>query len=179
MSNSIGRRDSDAPASVFSPYQPASDEAIVRRAAEDVELAFRFLSLAGVIAPEKARAPHPCAVPLEVILKAAAIMRLVQWQSAGAPPAGYELPSPQELLDDLAKLPDTERFEARRISRDVLGVWMSTMSWRALRPGADVIVRDVQPQSVADELAQLLWQFRHLLDNTNGKDRRNERTHTM
>ncbi len=170
MSDSIGRRDSDAPASVFSPYQPASDEAIVRRAAEDVELAFRFLSLAGILPPAGTRAQRPCAVPLEVILKAAALMRLLQWESAGAPPAGDALPSSQELRDDLAKLPDTERFEARRISRDVLGIWMSTMSWRALRPGADVIVRDVQPQSVADELAQLLWQFRHLLDNTNGKE---------
>ncbi len=42
---------------------------------------------------------------------------------------------------------------------------MSTMSWRPLRRGVDVIVRDVQPQSVADELPRLLWQFRHLLVN--------------
>lgn len=62
MNNSIGRRDNDAAASAVSPYQPASDEAIVRRAAEDVDLAFRFLALAGLFPRRKLepRTPPQC-----------------------------------------------------------------------------------------------------------------------
>src|SRR4051794_24544265 len=70
--------------------------AVVRRAAEDVALAFRFMELAGIIPAEHVRKRRPCPVPLDPIFKAAAIMRLLCWQNLpGNPAASAGLPPPQ------------------------------------------------------------------------------------
>lgn len=164
------------------PLDPDDAELITaatqRRAAEDVELACRFLEESGVLGPQRARDKRQQTVPLSLMLKAAAFMRLRQWEKAGQVSAvGDAVPDPAALLADLHKSPKDQRFDAKAVARQVLGVWLARMGWASLVRECDVLVRDVEPGLVVDALAQLLWQCRHLAPTpTPGKEKTYERT---
>jgi hypothetical protein len=138
--------------------------AVIQRAAEDVELACSFLEHAGMLGPERQRLKDPVSVPLGLMLKAAGLMRALQWQKALPDGTGNQLADPQALLDNLPKVGHEQHLDGDQVARESFGRWFGTMSWFRLRRGADVLIKNVQPQPVADELANLLWQFRHLLD---------------
>ena len=143
--------------------------AVICRAAEDVALACRFLEAAGVIPPESKRMKNPVPVPLALLLKIAAYVRLLRWERAAQLDELPELPAPQTVLDDLASVPSGggQRLEAAALAARVFGAWFRRMSWASPVPAADVVLRGNDPEAVLDELAQLLWTCRELGDKEN------------
>jgi len=139
--------------------------AVVCRAAEDVDLACRFLETLGLIPSEKKRLKNPIPLPLGLLLKVAAYARLLRWEGAGLIGDLPELPAADEVLDDLSTAtpsPDRNRLDGKMLARDVLGAWFRRMSWNSPAPAADVVLRGHDPEAVLDELAQILWSFRNL-----------------
>src|SRR4051794_20023554 len=106
MGKPIGTGHGDCPGACPPAVVELYVSALGQRAAEDVDLAFRFLKLAGVIPAEHIRLQRPCpAVSLDLMLKAAALMRLLHWQQLpGGTVNSAGLPETQELLDDMHKL---------------------------------------------------------------------------
>jgi len=144
----------------------ASIELITKRAEEDAEILVRLLK--GADAP-LITDDEPLSVG--VALKAVAMVRLRSWrQTPGLAAFAEAFPTPEALERDM-KLPAArQRVDGKQIAVDLLVAWHRSMSWSAIAGGSDVSVSNVQAQPVADELAQLLWQFRHLLHNTGKKE---------
>jgi hypothetical protein len=106
-------------------------------------------------------------IPQSFALKLAACVRLAQWEEAGiaaALPAG--LPTSGEVWDDLITSPRTgkERFPGRELAMQVFRLRLGQMAWHPPTPSADVVVGDLSGPELVDELAALLFQFRHLVD---------------
>ena len=143
--------------------------AVISRAAEDVDLACRFLEVVGVIPVERKRLKDPMPLPLSLLLKVASYVRLLRWERAGQINDIPGLPAAQDVLDDVLTVPSAgeSRLDAETLAGDVFGAWFRRMSWHGPAPAADVVLRGNDPQAVLDELAQLLWNFRELINKEN------------
>jgi hypothetical protein len=157
------------PVSRSAAEPPVADPAVERAARATVAEADRaldgaitLLTRAGLSAELQAGR-----VPQSFLLKLAACVRIYQWEQAKLtrhlPSA---LPTSAEVWDDLLAAPRTgyERFPAKELASKVFGVWFSEMAWMPPSPAADLVVSGLGAgDDVMDELAHLLFEFRHLV----------------
>lgn len=133
----------------------ATIRACHREADRAVDGAIAILRAAGVKQP----------ISKAFFLKLAACFRLYEWEQAGVarlvrPP----LPTSDEAWDDLLTAPRTgvERFPDLATRVFAVNLWHG--AWQSPSARADVMVSNVSANDVLDEMAHLLFQFRHLID---------------
>jgi len=108
------------------------------------------------------------AIPLErsEFLKLAAYLRIEGWErSELRRHIDWPLPPACDVLRDLTRDASTpERFDGRLLSFAVVCASWNCKAWNAFPgSGAEVVVRQhLSPELVAEALASILWQFRHL-----------------
>lgn len=129
----------------------------IEEAAHALDGAIAVLRLAGL-------ADGPSA-PIRLLLKVAACFRLYEWERASIrhlirPP----LPSSHDAWQDLLTAPRTGQERFPDLAKQVFGASWRHLAWPSRGTGADVIVSNVSATAVIDELAELLLQFRHLVD---------------
>ncbi len=141
---------------------------VIERAEADAALLAAFCKNLG-LKPKKP-ADRPCEIDPAIVpglRKLTAAIRLSLWESSGLDKhIKRPLPKSDDVLADLCRNrnPEQERFPAGQVGRDVFGAWLWEMAWRPLDgSAADVVINAVDGNAVLDPVAELIWQFRHLV----------------
>jgi hypothetical protein len=145
-------------------------ECIVHEAGHMADLTIRFLDDTGLFPPEQRR-ERPVALPAELLLELAAVLRIAIWERDGLlDPVAVGLPHARDAYDELmeraAHRPDS--FSSVVISpplhRKVMWVVLRQLAWNGRRDlGADVVLgrTDGDGEAELEAMAEFLWARRH------------------
>ena len=138
---------------------------VIREAEHQASLACAFMrALHDLAGPGDD--PPPVRLTRADMFKAAAYMRIRQWELSGLRAHLTDpLPPADEILHDLLREPGTtERFDGDGLARVVTRAAWTRLAWETVpEAGAEVAVEHrAPPERAADVLAALLWRFRHL-----------------
>jgi hypothetical protein len=137
--------------------------ATIERAQSDVLMVVGYLEMIGAIPPPAQRKRDSALLPLDLMLKLAAWLRLRNWEMAGLRPfLKRDLPTSDEVLSDLRARPPHELHPARQIIAQTLATFLREMAWEQGASTSDVVVNAIDGDEVIDRLAAFLWQFRHV-----------------
>ena len=153
-----------------------SDAWVVSFVAAMIRLGHRQADLAAAFLREVGIQPAPgqtLALPREFLLEVGAIMQIAQWEQSGLRDLmPVDLPSAGAALDDLARrlYETSEEYAANQsgteLSMQVMKAWIRHCALAAPEElGVDVVLHGRPAVELLEEIADFLWQHRHLADD--------------
>ena len=141
--------------------------AVVRDAHHQAEMVVMFLESAGFLPPPAEREGRTWYLPPGLLLKLGALTKLYLLEKAGLKDQfSKELPSWQDVYHDvIAETAGKEvRFSGERLSTDLLKVFSQRLCWTPIENSAAAVAisQTIDPEAFLDQLAELLWESRHL-----------------
>jgi hypothetical protein len=104
-------------------------------------------------------------IPQKLLLKLAACLHLRDWEEAGVNHLiSRSLPSFEDAWKDFVTAPLSGDGRYPTLAERVFGLPLWHGAWRSPGVRADVMVSNLSPNDVVDDLADLLFQFRHMVD---------------
>ena len=141
--------------------------AVISDAHHQAEMVGAFLESIGFLPPAAERTGKTWHLPPDFLLKVGALTKLYLLEQADLrEQIPNELPSWQEVYSDLiAEAEGKEtRFTGKKLSTDLLKVLYRQLCWTPLNNSAAAVAvsQTIDPDTLLDELAELLWESRHL-----------------
>lgn len=136
-------------------------DAVVAQAERDLAGAYAVLKVLGIV-DGSGRCIAP--VPLDLMLKLGAMMRIYQWQEADLIQFLHaELPSAEGVLRDTLNNPrGGGEYGGHELTRQMFTTWFRQMAFARVEPQADVVINRINAEAVVAQLAEFLWRHRRL-----------------
>ena len=108
----------------------------------------------------------PVPIPLDLMLKLGAMMRIYQWEEAELTQFLHAaLPPAERVMNDVLHPAPGEggaEFDGRELAQRVFRTWYRQFAFDHVAPGAEVVITGIDPAAVVAQLAEFLWRHRHL-----------------
>jgi hypothetical protein len=146
-------------------YPLAMVEAVAAEAVRSADRVITFLDAAGL----SASPDHPLHLPPEFLLTVGAGLQFLLWEINGYTvhlDAGL-LAAKDVIHNAFRAVKDRATFDSRLPVR-VLGLYVDHFCWRARAElGAEILLDNLDPDVMAEAVAQFLWAARHQLPGSN------------
>jgi hypothetical protein len=164
------------------PPDPEIPDALVQATAREAELdadrVGSFLAHLGLRPSRAGVEVVPLRLPHGLLLGLGAALRLSAWESNGArahlpvdlPVSGAVI---RDLFDAAADPSQAKRLEAHadELILRVFRTWVEYFAWGGRQEmDADLVLGEAEEETLADALADLLWNSRHALDAPPGEE---------